>query len=121
MGFPKLLIGGVAYIGTVLLHAAFSVLFANLRLPSSLQVIGKRGAARSVEQRLQMCVATNTGCKAVAIGLPKRIDAGVASLLTHLPAAITFAIVQVGSFTLSSSAFRIGRFGSFLWHAHLQF
>jgi hypothetical protein len=68
-----------------------------------------------------MCVATNTGRKAVPIGPAKRIDAGVASLLTHLPAAITFAIVQVGSFTLSFSAFLIGRFGSFLWHAHIRF
>ena len=42
----------------------------------ALQIIGKRVAARSIEQRLQLCVATNAGSEAVAIDLPKYIDAG---------------------------------------------
>src|ERR1035437_7633874 len=62
-----------------------------------------------------MCVATNAGGEAVAIGLPKCIDAGVASLLTDLPAVITFAIIEAGAFILSTLALS----GSFLWHATL--
>jgi len=62
-----------------------------------------------------MCVATNAGGEAVAIGLPKCIDTGVASLLTFLPAAITFAIIEAGAFILSTLALS----GSFLWHGTL--
>jgi hypothetical protein len=101
--------------GNFLVHAVFRVLAANRRLSSSLQVIGKRVAARPFEQRPQMCVATNAGGEAVAIGLPKCIDAGVASLLTDLPAAIAFAIIGAGAFILSTLALS----GSFLWHGTL--
>jgi len=44
-----------------------------------------------------------------AVGLPEGIDAVVASLLTHMPAAFTFATIEAEPFVLSS--------GSFLWHA----
>jgi len=111
------------HIGGFLVYAVSSVLSANRRLPSRLQVFGKRVAACSVEQRPQMCVATNAGSEAVAIGLPECIDAGIASLLADLPAAITFAIVVTGSSTLSSLAFLVALSGSFLWHgsAHFRF
>src|ERR1035437_5614887 len=62
-----------------------------------------------------MCVATNAGGEVVAIGLPKRIDTGVASPLTDLPAALTFAIIEAGAFILSTLALS----GSFLWHGTL--
>src|SRR5450759_74509 len=62
-----------------------------------------------------MCVATNAGGEAVAIGLPKCIDTGVASLLTDLPAAITFASIEAGAFILSTLALS----GSFLRHGTL--
>jgi len=64
-----------------------------------------------------MCVATNAGSEAVAIGLPKCIDAGVASYVTDLPAGFTFAIIEAGSSILSSSALS----GSFLWYVTLIF
>jgi hypothetical protein len=108
MGFSKPLIGGVADIGNFLVHAIFLVLLAIRRLRGSLQVIGKRVAACSIEQRLQMCVATNAGSEAVAIGLPQCIDAGVASLLTT-------AILDARSLTLSSLVF-FASSGSFFWH-----
>src|ERR1019366_2922156 len=98
MRLPKSPIGGVAYMGNFLVHAVFCVLTANRRLSTSLQVIGKRVAARSFEQRPQMRVAANAGGETVAIGLPKCIDAGVASLLTDLPAALAFAIIEAGAF-----------------------
>src|ERR1035437_3302421 len=62
-----------------------------------------------------MCVATNAGGEAVAIGLPKCIDTGVDSSLTDLPAAITCAIIEAGAFILSTLALS----GSFLWHGTL--
>src|ERR1035437_1295020 len=62
-----------------------------------------------------MRVATNAGGEAVAISLTKCIDAGVASLLTDLRAAITFAIIEAGAFILSTLALS----GSFLWHGTL--
>src|SRR6266566_9703466 len=64
-----------------------------------------------------MCVPTNAGSEGVAIGLPKCIDAGVASFVTDLPAAFTFAIIEAGSSILSSSALS----DSFLWHVTLIF
>src|SRR6267154_1933081 len=80
-------------------------------MSTSLQVIGKRGAARSIEQRLQMRVSTNSASKAVAIGSPKCIDADVASFLTDLLAAFT-PTIAAGSLFLSSLALA----GSFFWH-----
>ena len=85
-------------------------------MSTSLQVIGKRGAARSIEQRLQMRVSTNSASEAVAIGSPKCIDADVASFLTDLPTAFT-SIVAAGSLFLSSLALA----GSFFWHTTLDF
>jgi hypothetical protein len=119
MGFSKPLIGSVADSGNVLVPAVLSGLYANWRMSTSLQVIGKRGAARSIEQCLQMRVATNAGSEAVAIGLSKGVDAGIASFLTNLPIAIAFAIVEAGPRIFSFLAFFAGKSGSFLWHATL--
>jgi hypothetical protein len=41
-----------------------------------------------------VCVSSNAGSEAVAIGLAKLIDTGVATLLTDLRAVITLAIVE---------------------------
>lgn len=68
------------------------------------------------KQRLQVCVFTNAGSEGVAIGLAKRIDAGVASFITNLPVAITFGIVEAGAFIPSSVTLS----GSFLWHGQLS-
>ena len=113
MGFPKPLIGSVADSGNVLVRPVFSDLFAKWRMSTSLQVIGERVAARSVKQRFQMCVPTNSGSEAVAIGLPNRIDACVTAFLTNLPVAITVEFIEAGPFIFSPLALS----GSFLWHA----
>ena len=63
-----------------------------------------------------MCVSTHAASEAVAIGLPKRIDADVASFPTDLPAAFT-PIIAAGSLFLSSLALA----GSFFLHATLNF
>jgi hypothetical protein len=91
-----------------------SGLSANRRVSTSFQVIRERTAARSIEQRLQMCVATNAGSEAVAIGLPKCVDASVASFLTDLPVAFTSVIAAEALF-LSPLALS----NSFFWHATL--
>ncbi len=119
VGLSKPSIGSVADSGNVLIHAAFSGRFAERRTFTSLQVIGKRGTARSIEQRPQMCVSTNAASEAVAIGLPKCIDADVASFhadLAALPAAFT-SIIAARSLFFSSLALA----GSFFWHATLNF
>src|ERR1039457_1122504 len=116
MGFSKPLIGNVADSGNVLIRAVFSAISANRRMSTSLQVIGERTAARSIEQRLQTCVATNPGSEAVAIGLPKCVDAGIASFLSDLPAAFP-SINAAGSLFVSPAA----PAGSFFWHATLIF
>ena len=114
MGLFKPPIGGVAYIGSFLMRRVFSGLSANRRVSTSFQVIRERTAARSIEQRLQMCVATNAGSEAVAIGLPKCVDASVASFLTDLPVAFTSVIAAEALF-LSPLALS----NSFFWHATL--
>jgi hypothetical protein len=116
MGLSKPLIGSVSDSGNVVIRAVFSGLSGKRRLSTSLEVISKRGAARSIEQRLQMCVATNAASEAVTIGLPKCINADVASFLTDLPAAFT-SVIAAGSLFLSPFALS----GSSFWHARLNF
>jgi hypothetical protein len=53
--------------------------------------------ARSLQQRPQMCIASNAGSETAAIDPPQRIDAG-------LPVAITVAIVETGPSILSPQA-----------------
>src|SRR5260370_15004456 len=116
MGLSKPLIGSVANRWNVFIHAIFSGVSAKRRISTSSQVIRTRGSARSIEQRLQMCVATNAWSEAVAIGLPKCIDADVAIFLAYFPAAFT-PIIGAGSLFLSPLAVS----GSFSWHVTLIF
>jgi hypothetical protein len=120
LGFSEPLIGGPAYRGG-LVQVVFPVLWTNRRWRDRLQVIGKRTAAGAVEQRLQVRVAPDAGCEAVAIGLPQRIDARVASFLTDLPVTVTMAIVEASLFMLSSLACLVGLSGSFFGHGALTF
>src|SRR5204863_1877617 len=100
--------------GNVFIHADFSGLSAKRRMSTSLQVIRKGGAACSIEQRLQMCVAAYAASEAVAIGLPKCIDTDVAFFLADLPAVLT-SIISAGSLFFSPLAFC----GPFFWHTTL--
>ena len=120
MSFSKPFRGSVKYIGRFLDHAVFRVLSANRRAPGRLQVIGERGAARSIEQRLQVCVSSNAGSEAVAIGLAKPIDASVATLLTDLRAVIALAIVEAEASAASLQAFFAGPSCSLIRHGTLQ-
>lgn len=72
-----------------------------------------------MEQRAEMRIAANTAGKTVAIYLPQRIDAGVASFLANLPIDITVPVVDVGSAVLSSANISAALSRSFLWHGGL--
>jgi len=66
-----------------------------------------------------MCVASNARSETVALDLPQRIDASVASFLTDLPVAVTVAIVEAGPSVPSPLAIFVAFSGSFLWHGAL--
>ncbi len=69
LGGPELRIGSVADLRRFLVHTLCAVLLPYRRLRSRFQVIGKRVAARSLKQRLQMRVAPNAGREFLTIDL----------------------------------------------------
>jgi len=109
---------GVANARRLLPRAAFCATSPDRRLASSFQVLGKRTAACSTEQRFQMCVATNAWSEALTISLPQGIDASVASLLRDGAGCIAFAIVEAGSPILSPAPLAT-LWDWFLWHGTL--
>src|SRR5579862_5750349 len=59
LGFLEPLTWGVLYARRLPACAVFCATSRDRRLARSLQVLGKRTATSSIEQRFQMCVATN--------------------------------------------------------------
>src|SRR6202011_3140455 len=107
----KPLIGSVANRGNVFIHAIFFGMSAKPRISTSLQVIRKRGTAGSIEQRLQMCVATDAWSEALAIGLPECIDADVAIFRAYPRVAFT-PIIGPDRSSFRRCRFRVRIFGT---------